>query len=163
MPKQISGATAGGTGIDWNEFVGKLVVVEPLGQEFDIKTVHGTADAVRANVYILLGPGKVEEFEDTLIFQRVMQGQLKRKIGEVVVGRVIADKTRQKPGQSAPWVLAEPKEGDLDKAGQFWAAKSMSAPAKAEERPARSERQAPREEPATEDGWDDSGSADEAY
>src|SRR3954470_22140075 len=119
MPKQITAATPGGTGIDWNEFVGKLVVVEPLGQEFDIKTVHGTADAVRANVYILLGPGKVEEFEDTLIFQRVMQGQLKRKIGQVVVGRVIADESRKKPGQSAPWVLADPKDGDLDKAGQF--------------------------------------------
>jgi hypothetical protein len=145
--KQIVGATAGGSGIDWNDYLGKLVLFEPLDHEKDINTVHGTSDAIRANVYVLLGPGKVEEIEDTLIFQRVMQGQLKRQIGSVVVGRITQGEAKR--GQSAPWVISEPNDTDLKRGVDFWNSRTVQAA-----KPERQEPKAKQEAPPAEDGWD---------
>lgn len=120
MVKEIISATPN-TGIDWNDIKGKLLVIEPLDLEKDIKTVHGTSDAVRANVYALLGPTESADYEDTLVFPRVLQGQLRRKIGSLVVGRLTQGEARK--GQDPPWVLAEADEKDLKKASDFVARK----------------------------------------
>lgn len=125
MAKQIKSAAPGGAGIDWNEFSGKLFVVEPLEVEKNVKTIHGETDAVRANVFVLTGKGKHEEFEDTLIFPRVLQSQTRRQIGDIVVGRL--EQGEAKRGQNAPWVFAEATPGDLKKAGEFWASHSLSS------------------------------------
>lgn len=125
MGKQIVSAAPGGAGIDWNNFSGKLFVVEPLEVEKGIKTVHGESDAVRANVYVLLGKNKTEEFEDTLIFPRVLQSQTRRQIGSVVVGRL--EQGEAKRGQNPPWVFAEANAQDLKRAGEFWASRSLSS------------------------------------
>lgn len=125
MGKQIVSAAPGGAGIDWNNFSGKLFVVEPLEVEKGIKTVHGESDAVRANVYVLLGKNKTEEFEDTLIFPRVLQSQTRRQIGSVVVGRL--EQGEAKRGQNPPWVFAEASAADLKKAGEFWTAHSLGS------------------------------------
>lgn len=117
MAKQIVGAAPSGGGINFEDFTGKLFVVEPLEVEKDIKTIHGVSDAVRANVYVLLGPDKVEEFEDTLIFPKVLQGQTRRKIGSYVVGRL--GQGEAKRGQNPPWVFEAPSDGDLSKASKF--------------------------------------------
>jgi hypothetical protein len=127
MGKQIVAAAPGGNRIDYNEFVGKLFVVEPLEVEHGIQTSvnKDPVDAVRANVYVLLGKDRQEEFEDTLIFPRVLQGQVRRKIGSLVVGRL--GQGEGKKGQNPPWILAEPSASDLKKATDFWSARSMSA------------------------------------
>lgn len=123
--KPITSAAPGGMGITWDGYTGKLFVVEPLDVEKDINTVHGVSDAVRANVYILLGKNKTDEFEDTLIFPKVLQSQTRRKIGEIVVGRL--EQGEAKRGQNPPWVFAEADTSDLKKASEFWASRSMGS------------------------------------
>lgn len=125
MGKQIISATAGGEGIQWADFKGKLLVIEPLEQEKDIKTIHGTADAIRSNVFVLLGPGKSEAFEDTLVFPKVLQSQIRRQIGSIVVGRLTQGEAQR--GQNPPWVLAEASAADLKKASEFWANQSIGS------------------------------------
>lgn len=117
MGKQIESAAPGGERIEWANFDGKLFVVEPLEVEKDISTVHGTSDAVRANVAVLLGKGNAEEFEDTLIFPKVLQSQTRRKIGRIVVGRLTQGEAKR--GQNPPWVFAEASAKDL-KAAQAY-------------------------------------------
>lgn len=123
MAKQVVGATQS-VGIDWKEWLGKLFVVEPLEVEKNVSTVHGESDAVRANVYILLGKGKVEEMEDTLIFPKVLQSQTRRKIGAYVVGRL--EQGEAKRGQNPPWQFAAPTDTDIKKATAFIATQSVS-------------------------------------
>lgn len=106
-------------GITWADHSGKLLVIEPLALETGIATTFGTADAVRANVYVLTGPGDSEDFEDTLVFPKVLAGQLKRSIGAKVVGRL--GQGNAKAGQSAPWLLLEATPDDMEKA-QAWLA-----------------------------------------
>lgn len=125
MGKQIVSAAPGGAGIDWNDFKGKLFVVEPLEVEKDVKTVHGDSDAVRANVYVLLGKDKQEEYEDTLIFPRVLQSQTRKNVGSIVVGRL--EQGEAKKGQNPPWVFAEATAADLKKAADFWSKKALSS------------------------------------
>lgn len=125
MGKQIVSAAASGTGIEWKDFKGKLLVIEPLSQEKDVKTVHGVTDAFRANVYVLTGPGKSEDFEDTLVFPKVLQNQIRRQVGSIVVGRLTQGEAQK--GQNPPWVLAEATAGDLKKASEFWTGKSLGS------------------------------------
>lgn len=132
--KKIGSAKPSAGGIDYDPLKGKLLVIEPLVLETGIKTTYtkpgeAGSDAMRADVYVLTGANTHDEFLDTLIFPRVLIGQLKRSIGEVVVGRL--GQGEAKPGQSAPWVLAEATEQDLAKARAFYAAQSVSS-AKAE-------------------------------
>lgn len=158
--KQIVGASSsGGEGIDWNDYLGKLTLVEPLGHEHDIKTKHGESDAIRANVYVLLGPGKVEEFEDVLIFQRKMIGQLKRRIGSIVVGRIgQGENVKGNP----PWLFEEANETDIGRATAFWNSHTIGSattdkPAAKKTAPPKSK--AP--EPDADEGWGDDGTTDE--
>lgn len=125
MAKQIVSAAPGSAGIDWEDFKGKLFVVEPLDLEKAVKTQYGESDAVRANVYVLLGKDKTEEFEDTLIFPRVLQSQTRRQIGSIVVGRL--EQGEAKKGQNPPWVFAEANASDLKKAADFWSKKSIGS------------------------------------
>lgn len=122
MGKQIESAgPGGGDRINWEDHLGKLLVVEPLEVEHNVGTTHGESDAIRANVAVLLGKGEVEEYEDILVFPRVLQSQLRRKIGAYVVGRLTqGDK---KPGKNAPWVMAEASGKELAAAGKYIASK----------------------------------------
>lgn len=113
-------------GVTWADHKGKLLVIEPLSLEAGIATTFGTTDAVRANVYVLTAPGEAEDFEDTLVFPKVLAGQLKRSIGQKVVGRL--GQGNAKAGQSAPWLLEEATPDDLEKA-QAWIAARKPAPA----------------------------------
>ena len=131
MGKQIVSAAPGSVGITWEDFEGKLFVIEPLEVEKGLTTVHskapGDTDAVRANVWVVLSKdgSKFETFEDTLIFPRALQGQVRRQIGSIVVGRL--GKGEKKPGKNPPWVLAEATPADLKAASAFWSAHSLSS------------------------------------
>lgn len=112
----VSAAPPSG-GITWDDHNGKLLIVEPLAVETGIQTVHGATDAVRANVHVITGPGTSEDYDDTLVFPKVLSGQLRGQIGRKVVGRL--GNGAAKPGQSAPWLLEQATDDDLAKA-QEW-------------------------------------------
>lgn len=126
VAKQIVTATPM-TKIEYEEFLGKLFVIEPLEFEKGISTQHGETDAVRANVWVLLGKNNTEEFADALIFPRALVGSLRSKIGSIVVGR-LTQGVKQK-GKNAPWLLVagEQEEADLKRAADFLAARSVSS------------------------------------
>lgn len=98
------------TGIEWKDYKGDLLLIKVHGFEASIPTVHGESSAVRADVIVLDGASKGEEFKDTLVFPKVLQSQIKPSIGGMVLGRL--GQGQKKPGQSAPWVLAEATDAD---------------------------------------------------
>lgn len=113
-------------GIDLKSLMGALLIIEPHGTEDGIQTVHGPASAVRATIHVIDGPTAGEVHDDVLLFPKVLQGQLKSRIGQKVLGRLGQGLAR--PGQSAPWVIQEAEPADIaagtdylnrQQAGQF--------------------------------------------
>jgi hypothetical protein len=108
---------APGAGIKWEDHKGALLLIEPLSFETGIHTSFGDADAVKANVAVVDGPGAGESFDDCLVFPKLLASQLKGQIGSKVLGRL--GQGTAKPGQSAPWLLQEASPEDLAK-GEKW-------------------------------------------
>lgn len=119
MSEFVSAAPPSG-GIDWSEHKGALLIIEPLSYEEGIQTSFGAANATKANVHVLTGPGESEDYNEALIFPKLLASQTKSQIGKKVVGRL--GQGTAKPGQSAPWLLEEATPDDLAKA-QEWLAK----------------------------------------
>lgn len=125
----------GGSGI--TEFAGQLLLVTPQEYVESMDTIHGDTDCVRVNFVVLDAPDGPEEVEDSLVFQRVLIGALKNqakfneqhgvdeKTGypKMLLGVLVQDKERQKKGQSAPWVLAEPNAEQAQAARSYLAGK----------------------------------------
>lgn len=101
-------------GITWADHKGALLLIEPLSVETGIQTSFGAADAVRANITVLDGPGAPAEFPDALIFPKLLQSQTRGQVGQKVLGRL--GQGSAKPGQSAPWLLEEATPEDIAKA-----------------------------------------------
>lgn len=99
----FSAPGAPGESVDYKELNGSLLLIKVHGMETGIQTVHGVTDAARATITVLDGPQKGEEYDDALVFPRVLKSQLQRKVGELVLGRL--GQGVAKPGQSAPWIL----------------------------------------------------------
>lgn len=116
---------ASAAGIKWDDLNGALLLFTVHGVEQDIKTTFGDTNAVRADVVVLDGPNTGDKHEDTLIFPKALQGQLRPKVGGMVLGRL--GKGTAKPGQSAPWLLADYTEQDAAVA-QAWLAKNAPPP-----------------------------------
>ena len=115
-------APASSSGIQWDDLNGTLLLIEVKGHKTGITTAYGTVDAVEADVYALdgdLAGTPAGTFDDTLIFPKVLQGQLKSRIGGKVLGRL--GQGEKKPGQSPPWKLAEATEKDKAIGRQFLA------------------------------------------
>jgi len=127
MTADLFDAPGSAAGIKWEDLNGRLLLIKPLAVEEGIKTVHGDSRAVRADVVVLDGPGAPEEYMDTLIFPKVLQGQVRGNAGtgRFNLGRL--GKGVAKPGQSAPWVLADPTEDDA-KAARAWLAQNAETP-----------------------------------
>lgn len=109
-------------GIDWKTALGHLLMVSPLSLEEKVNTSLGEKDAIRADI-VDLDSG--EQFIDVLVFPRVLQGQLRPKIGGKVLGRL--GQGTAKPGQSAPWLLQDFTAEDGVKASA-WIAAQAKAP-----------------------------------
>lgn len=126
--KKLVAAEVASGGIDWKAYKGKLFVVEPLAVEKGIKTKFSkpgeTKDAVRANVFVLIGKDKHEAFEDTLIFPGYLQAATRRKIGSYVVGRLTQGEDDSKG--NPPWLFAEPTPADMKKASEFVASRLVA-------------------------------------
>lgn len=114
------------SGISWEDLNGSLLLIEPLSVEEGIKTVHGDKSAIRANVAVLDGDQKGQDYQDTLVFPLVLQGQLRGRIGQKVLGRL--GQGEKKAGQKPPWKLAEATEADIA-VGTAYLSGQMSAPA----------------------------------
>lgn len=127
--------SAGGAGI--TEYADQLLLVTPQEYVKVMKTVHGESDAVRVDFVVLDGPDGVEEVEDTLVFQRVLISAMKRQAEfnerhgvdeatgypKMILGVLLQDESQKKPGQSAPWVLAEPNAEQAQLARDYLAGK----------------------------------------
>lgn len=111
--------SSGGDFFTAKDHEGALLLIKPLSFEQGISTQMGPSDAVKANVIILDGPNKDQEFNDTLIFPKVLVSQVKANLtnNQWVLGRL--GKGQAKPGQSAPWQLQEFSQQDAELA-QAW-------------------------------------------
>lgn len=100
------------------DLVGQLLLISPTGMSEEINTTNGPATPLIANIVVLSNKkGKAlaepEEIEDALVFQKVLVSTLKGSINKNrVLGRLIADEKRKKPGQSAPYVLEVATDAD---------------------------------------------------
>jgi hypothetical protein len=123
-------ASPGSTsGVDYAELNGSLLLIEPASLESGVKTSLGDKDAVRADITVLDGPNAGTQHTDTLIFPRVLIGQLRSRIGQKVLGRLGQGVAR--PGQNAPWLLNEATDADKQ-LGLAWLSKTaLAAPATA--------------------------------
>ena len=101
-------------GITWADHKGALLLIEPSSFEAGIQTSFGAADAVKATVHVIDGPGAGETFDDTLIFPKLLVSQTKNNVGQKVLGRLTQGQA--KPGQSAPWLLEAATDADIAKA-----------------------------------------------
>jgi hypothetical protein len=108
---------AASSGFTFEDHAGALLIVEPLSVEGDIQTTFGPKDAVRANITVVDGEHAGDVHNDTLIFPRVLIGQLRSNIGEQVLGRL--GQGNAKPGQKPPWRLDDPTPADLAAAEKY--------------------------------------------
>jgi hypothetical protein len=95
---------SGGDKLPLDELEGALLLVDVHEHDPEFETTFGRTGMVRADVAVLDGTHKADVYADTLIFPKVLQGQLRGSIGEQVLGRL--GKGKAKPGQSAPWQLS---------------------------------------------------------
>ena len=106
-----------GDKITLKDHLGHLLLITVLEIVEDITTDYGDTDAIRADVAILDGPDKAKVYEDTLLFPKVLFGQLKGHVGKKVVGRL--GQGEAKKGQSPPWTLAPPTDTDIVTARKY--------------------------------------------
>jgi hypothetical protein len=96
-----------GEKIDLKALVGRLLLVYPTELRANVPTVQGEKEALIANVVVLDGPAPGEEVHDAFIFPGGLIGQLKHLVGapDPALGRLAYGDA--KPGQNAPYQLAE--------------------------------------------------------
>lgn len=116
------------------DLLGDLVLFSPTEYVEEVKTDFGDKDAVITDLVVLTAEGGPAEYQDVMIFQGSLIGQLKRKItgGRKLLG-VIA-KGEAKKGQNAPYILAAPDDAQKQVARDYLAGRTIeqateSAPA----------------------------------
>lgn len=108
---------AASSGFTFDDHNGALLIVEVLGVEEEIPTTFGDKPAVRATVTVVDGDHQGDVYTDTLIFPRVLIGQLRSNVGQQVLGRL--GQGNAKPGQKPPWRLEDPTPADLAAAEKY--------------------------------------------
>lgn len=125
MTSPFAAPAAAGGGVDFDDLNGRLLLISPYAVEAGIKTSFGEKEAIRADVAVLDGPDAGETHTDTLIFPKVLIGQLRPKINQKVIGRL--GQGQAKPGQKPPWILTEATEADTKIGVAFLAGSLTSA------------------------------------
>lgn len=129
MGKEVVAAPPPSSGITWEDLEKRLLIIEPLELKEGLTTVHsktpGDTTAVRSNVYARTSKTEWTEFEDTYVFPKVLQSQIRKAIGRVVVGRLVKDQARKQQGKNAPWVLADPTPADIKVAQEYLVSRSL--------------------------------------
>lgn len=107
--------------IDYNQLKGSLLLFEVIGLEDHIPTSvtkpGEKSPAVRVTLSILDGPQAGTIMDDSLVFPKVLQGQLRSRVGQLVLGRLGLGQA--KVGQSAPWKLDPANDADKRRAEEF--------------------------------------------
>lgn len=107
--------------LSYEELQGSLLMVEVIGHEDHIPTVHTQPGeknpAVRVNLTVLDGTHVGDEYENALVFPKVLIGQLRPRVGKTVLGRL--GKGEAKPGKNPPWRLLPATDTDRSIADQF--------------------------------------------
>ena len=104
--------------LDLHQLIGKLLLLKPSHVEVGVKTVLGEKDATVADVHVVDGNGE-EPHSAAFIWPRVLQAQLRSTVG---TGRWVLGRLGQgvaKPGQNAPWRLADPTDDDRKLAAKY--------------------------------------------
>lgn len=98
---------------------GKLLLVYPHEFQSEFTTQAGTGPAVFGRIVVLDGPEAPVEYDNAIMFGKVLTGQLRSNAGtgRANLGRL--GKGEKKPGQSAPWVLAKANEDDKNLARKY--------------------------------------------
>lgn len=109
------------------DLLGELVLFSPTEYVEEVKTDFGDKDAVITDLVVLTADGGPSEYQDVMIFQGSLIGQLKRKIqgGRKLLG-VIA-KGEAKKGQNAPYILAAPDDDQKQMARDYLAGRTVEA------------------------------------
>lgn len=124
---QFAAPASPSEGMDFNELQGSLLLIKVVYLEEHVPNVNTKpgekSPAIRADVTVLDGPLAGKEYADALIFPRVMQGQLRSRIGQLVLGRLT--KGEAQPGKNAPWKLDPATAQDTQVAEQYMARKTQ--------------------------------------
>lgn len=117
------------SGIQWEDFLGKLLLIEPKSYEQEVNTQYGTKPAVRADVTVVDADAGPEEWPEALIFPGVLINQTRSLLGQKVLGRLGQGTPKQ--GQKPPWVIQDPTEEDIAIGTRYIDSRSpkVSAPA----------------------------------
>lgn len=114
--------SGGGGEFEVKDHLGALVIFKVLEDVGQMDTVHGASNPVRVNVTVVDGPHAGSEHDDALIFGKVMSNQLRKLVGQTVLGRI--GQGEKKPGKNAPWLLQPATSEDITKAKAHVAAQS---------------------------------------
>jgi hypothetical protein len=107
--------------LDLNTLNGRLLLIKTDRVVASISTVLGARDATVADVHVVDGDDRGEVYEGAYIWPKVLQAQLRSKVG---TGRYCLGRLTQgtaKPGQNAPWKLADPTASDEQIAREYLA------------------------------------------
>lgn len=113
------------TRLEYKALNGRLLLIEPRSIEDSVNTSLGVKEAVRADVAVLDGPTAGATFPDSLIFPRVLIGQLRSRVGQKVLGRL--GQGNATPGQNPPWILSQATDADK-KVGVAYLSGQFAAP-----------------------------------
>lgn len=107
------------TSVPFADLDGALLLFTVHEETGEIQTTFGPSTAIRADVAVLDGPDKGATYPDALVFPRKLQSQLRRSIGEMVLGRL--GKGAGKPGQNPPYELRASSDADKAIADRYLA------------------------------------------
>lgn len=130
MTEALFDAPGSTSAIKWDDHTGQLVLVWPLAQKPFTFNSGETGDVIEARVVVLDPPtGGPVEYANTVIFPKILQGQVRGNLGKgrPNLGRV--GKGQAKSGQSAPWILIDPTEADKKLAVHFLTNSVITKPA----------------------------------
>lgn len=120
MTEALFDAPGSTSAIKWDDHKGQLVLIWPHAQKPFTFNNGETGDVIEARVVVLDAPGGTPvEYANTVVFPKILQGQVRGNIGKgrPNLGRV--GKGQAKAGQSAPWILIDPNETDQQMAVKF--------------------------------------------
>lgn len=93
----------------WEDLNGSLLLVKPTEYVRGVNTQHGSKDAIYADIIVVDGEHAGAEYKQTLVFPLTLVGQLRRRMGQTLLGRLIQGKAKfDEDGEemNAPWKFA---------------------------------------------------------